>query len=45
MGRRTYDPETSRRRAIERTKGAEKVSVYVEGKKIDVCSFSRTPGH
>ena len=45
MGRITYDPETSRRRAIEQIKGAEKVPVYAEGKRVDVRSFSRTPGH
>ena len=45
MGKITYDPETSIRRAIEQFKGAEKVPVYVEGKRADVCSLSRTPGH
>ena len=45
MGRRTYDPETSRGRAIEQFKGAKKVPVYAEGKRADVCSLSRTPGH
>ena len=45
MGRRKYDPNNSRGRAIEQFKGAEKVPVYAEGKRADVCSFSRTPGH
>ena len=45
MGRRMYDPETLRRRATNHFEGAEKVPVYAEGKRADVCSFSRTPGH
>ena len=45
MGRRTYDPETSRGRAIEQFKGAEKVPIYAEGIRVDVCSLSRTPRH
>ena len=36
MGRRMYDPETSRGRATEQFKGAEKVLVYAEGKRADV---------
>ena len=45
MGRRSYDPDTLRRRATEQIKGAQKVPVYAEGKRVDVRSFSRTPGH
>ena len=45
MGKITYDLETSRRRDTEQFKGAEKVPVYAEGKRADVCSFSRTPEH
>jgi len=45
MGRRMYDPENSRGRATEQFKGAEKVPVYAEGKRVDVCSLSRTPRH
>ena len=43
MGRRTYDPETSRGRATEQFKGAEKVPFYAEGKRVDVSSLSRNP--
>ena len=45
MGRRTHDPKTLRGRATEGAKGAEKVLVYAEGKRPDVCSLSRTPRH
>ena len=45
MGKRMYGPDTLRRRDIEQTKGPDKVPFYVEGKRVDVCSFSRTPGH
>ena len=45
MVRRMHDLETSRGRAIEGAKGAEKVLAYAEGKRPDVFSLTRTPGH
>ena len=40
-----HNPETSRGRTKEGGKGAKKIPIYAEGKRPDVCSFSRTPRH